>query len=147
MHGDDVQAVEEVLPEGALAHQVGDVAVAGGNEAHVDLDRRLAPDAAELARLQHPQEVDLVLGGSSLTSSRKRVPPWAISKRPGWALTAPVKAPSSWPKSLSSKSWPGRVPQLTAMKGPSARRLFKWMILARISLPVPDSPVIRTVAL
>lgn len=35
--------------------------------------------------------------------------------------------------------------QLTEMKGPSLRGEAKWMALATISLPVPDSPVMSTV--
>ncbi len=36
--------------------------------------------------------------------------------------------------------------QLIFTKGPSRRGLLKWMAPAIISLPVPDSPVMRTVA-
>ena len=35
--------------------------------------------------------------------------------------------------------------QLTATKGPCDRRLRRWMARATSSLPVPDSPVTRTV--
>jgi hypothetical protein len=37
--------------------------------------------------------------------------------------------------------------QLTATKLPAARGLRRWMACATSSLPVPDSPVIKTVAL
>ncbi len=46
-------------------------------------------------------------------SSRKRVPPSASSKRPFRAFVAPVKAPSSYPKSSLSISEGGRAAQLT----------------------------------
>jgi hypothetical protein len=36
-------------------------------------------------------------------------------------------------------------PQLTAMKGPRAREPRQWMARATSSLPVPLSPVMRTV--
>ncbi|KFE58476.1 hypothetical protein DB31_6275 [Hyalangium minutum] len=53
--------------------------------------------------------------GISPTSSRKRVPPCAASKAPVRRVSAPVKAPFSWPNS-SLSSTPRRV-QL----GPVAR--------------------------
>ena len=37
-------------------------------------------------------------------SSRKSVPPSAVSQRPIFWTTAPVKAPFSWPKSSLSSS-------------------------------------------
>src|SRR5205814_2137298 len=45
-------------------------------------------------------------GARSPTSSRKTVPPLAASRMPGFAVTAPVKAPRSWPKSSLSRSVP-----------------------------------------
>jgi hypothetical protein len=60
--------------------------------------------------------------GISLTSSRKRVPPSASSKRPGRLETAPVKAPRSWPKSSLSTRPAGKAAQLTLMKGWLAAR-------------------------
>src|SRR5579872_6919560 len=37
-------------------------------------------------------------------------------------------------------------PQLTAMKGKRAPALRSWMVWATTSLPLPDSPTMRTVA-
>ncbi len=51
-----------------------------------------------------------------------------------------------WPKiSLSMRSL-GIAPQLIAMKGRVARWLCRWIASAQTSLPVPDSPVMKTVA-
>ena len=79
-------------------------------------------------------------------SSRKRVPPFARSKRPLRRATAPVKAPRSCPKSSDSRRCSGMAAQFTATKGPSARPLAQWMACAMSSFPVPDSPVTSTVA-
>ncbi len=38
-------------------------------------------------------------------------------------------------------------PQLTARNGNDARALFSWIVRATTSLPLPDSPVRKTVAL
>ena len=63
VHGDHVQPVVEVGAEGAVLDGRRQVAVGGGDDAHVDAQRTLAADAQELARLEHAQE--LRLGGRS----------------------------------------------------------------------------------
>ena len=79
-------------------------------------------------------------------SSRNSVPPSANSKRPFRLDIAPVNAPFSWPNSSLSRSSPGIAPQLTGMKGPSARSEQSCTKRAMTSLPVPDSPCSKTVA-
>src|SRR5882762_5584637 len=79
-------------------------------------------------------------------SSRNRVPSSACSKRPRRRACAPVKAPRSWPKSSDSRRSFGIAAVFIAMNGLSARGLWRCNARATSSLPVPDSPVIRTVA-
>ena len=57
-HGDDVQAVVEVLAEAPLAHGGPQILVGGGDQAQVDLQRPPA-EPLDLALLQHAQELDL----------------------------------------------------------------------------------------
>ena len=85
------------------------------------------------------------LAGRSATSSRKRVPPSASSRRPRRRSRAPVNAPFSWPKNSLSTRVAGMAPQLTATKGPSLLFEWRWIARATSSLPVPDSPWTRTV--
>ncbi|MCY1350908.1 hypothetical protein D9M69_371540 [compost metagenome] len=59
---DDVQAMEQVLAEFALAHQVFQVLVGGGDDPHVDLHRRVPADPVELAVGQHAQQAGLGVG-------------------------------------------------------------------------------------
>ena len=59
---DDVEAVEEVLAEQALAHALLQVLVGGGDHAHVGADRLLAADAVEVAVGEHAQQPGLQLG-------------------------------------------------------------------------------------
>ena len=74
------------------------------------------------------------------------MPPWASSNRPGFWRSAPVKAPFSWPNSSLSSSGSGSAAQLTATSGPRPRSASaSWRAWATSSLPVPVSPVIRTV--
>jgi hypothetical protein len=56
-----------------------------------------------------------------------------------------VNAPFACPKSSLSRSPSGIAPQFTSQNGPP-RRDASWRIRAIIDLPVPDSPVTRTVA-
>ena len=73
------------------------------------------------------------------------MPPLAASKQPGRSLCAPVNAPFSCPKSSLSISVSGIAPQFSATNGSSARSLSSCRARAATSLPVPLSPVIRTV--
>ncbi len=57
--GDDVQAVEEVLPELAGLDRLLDVAVGGGQHAHVHAHGLHAAHAVDLALLQHAQQLGL----------------------------------------------------------------------------------------
>ena len=59
LHGDDVQAVEQVLAEPALLHHVAQVDVGRGDDAHVHLDRLDAAEPHELALLNHAQQLGL----------------------------------------------------------------------------------------
>ena len=79
-------------------------------------------------------------------SSRKIVPPLAISNLPILRACAPVKAPFSEPNNSFSSSSPGMAAQLIVMYGPSLRSDRLWIARANSSLPVPDSPCSRTEA-
>ena len=56
---DDVETVVEVLAELMDAHRGLEVAVGGGDQAHVGVDDLLAADAGELAVLQHVEQLGL----------------------------------------------------------------------------------------
>ena len=56
---DDLEPVVEILPEGAAGDPVGEVAVGGGHDAHVDLPALVLADAPDLPLLERPQELDL----------------------------------------------------------------------------------------
>ena len=84
--------------------------------------------------------------GISLTSSRNSVPPSACWKRPSRRRSAPVNAPFSWPKSSDSISDSVIAAQFRLTNAPSRRALLTCSAPATTSLPVPDSPLISTVA-
>ena len=62
---DDPQAVVEVVAKFFLFHQVGQVAVAGGDQAHVDFDPLVRAHAPDLLILDGPQQRHLE-GGAHL---------------------------------------------------------------------------------
>ena len=55
----DVQAVEQILAELALADRLAQVAMGGGDDAHIGLDGHPAAHGGELALLQHAQQPGL----------------------------------------------------------------------------------------
>src|SRR5579859_1421127 len=57
MHGDNVQAEEQILTETAAQHFVAKILIRGRNDAHIHLDRNSAADALEFTLLQHTQQL------------------------------------------------------------------------------------------
>ena len=77
-------------------------------------------------------------------SSKKMLPPSAISNSPFFGEIAPVKAPFTWPNRLLSRSSGGRLPEWTVTNGRLRRGLRRWIAFATSSFPVPLSPVTST---
>ena len=77
-------------------------------------------------------------------SSRKAVPPAALSNNPFRDPVAPVKEPRSCPYSSLSRSVSGSAPQLITTKGAFIRALFSWSARAMSSFPDPLSPITST---
>ena len=84
-------------------------------------------------------------GGYRRSRRGRGCPGRPASKRPSFCAMAPVKAPLSWPNSSLSSRPVGMAAQLTLTKVRSRRRLRLWMARAMSSLPVPLSPLMKTV--
>src|SRR5260370_238546 len=80
----------------------------------------------------------------SETSSRNSVAPSANSNFPFFAAVAPVNAPFTCPNNSDSISSWGMAAEFTSTKGAPARRDCACSARATNSLPVPDSPEIKT---
>src|SRR5580765_84036 len=78
-------------------------------------------------------------------SSRKMEPPLASENLPRLVVDASVNAPLTCPNSSDSSSVSGMAAQFTLMNGLLWRAPRLWSARATSSLPVPVSPVIRTV--
>ena len=74
--GDDVEAVEEVFAEAAVAHCLAQIDVGGGDDAHVHLDLLDAAEVHEAPVLQHAQNLGLRVhahGGDLIQEERAAV--------------------------------------------------------------------------
>jgi hypothetical protein len=139
---DDVDAVVEVLAETAGLDLVGEVEVAGQDDADVGGAGLVAADGLVLLFLQDAEELDLEAGrggGDFVEEDGAALGGLELARR--------VKAPLTWPKSSLSRSVSGMAPQETSTKGLSRRWLRWWTARAMRDFPVPDSPWIRTVVL
>jgi hypothetical protein len=146
MDGEDVQAVVEILAEAVFRHAVLEVPAGGRQDPDVHVDRLVAADAFEGLLLEEAQELDLHGKGyvSDFVEEERSAAGYLEASL---ALAdGPVKEPFSWPKSSLSMRFSGRAAQFNAMKGLDLRGLAWWMARATSSLPVPDSPRMRTVA-
>ena len=112
----------EILAEPAGGGELGERALARGDDADVDLARlacrRRGGSCRPAARAAaSPASPALV----SAISSRNSVPPSATSNRPRRSRSAPVNAPRTWPNSSLSSSGSGTALQLIATNAPSVR--------------------------
>ena len=122
------------------------IPVRGDDHADVDIDMMRRTDPMESPFLQNPEEPGLEVQGHGGDLVEEQCPAIGEFELPGSAVSAPVYAPRSCPKSSASASVGGMAPQLTATNGFSARGLWRWMAQATSSFPVPVSPVMSTVA-
>ncbi len=143
---EDVQTVVEVLAKRLPRDARRQVAIGGGDDAHVGFERAGAAHALELPLPRGRAGISPARAGSSRRSRRGRAcHSSACSIRPILVAIAPVNAPFSCPNSSDSRSCSGSAAQLIATNGLPARGEPWWMRLEITSLPVPDSPVINTV--
>ncbi len=62
MYADDIESMIKIFAEASFLDQRFQVLMRRGDDAHVDLDRRMATDTVELAVGQHPQQTRLQFG-------------------------------------------------------------------------------------
>jgi hypothetical protein len=118
VQGDDVQAVVQVAAEDPAADLLLEVPVGRRDDAHVDGDRLRRAHGTTSRSWRTRSSFTCVAGVISPTSSRKKVPPAAATKRPCLSRTAPVKEPLMCPKSSDSRRFSGSAPQLMETNGP-----------------------------
>ena len=142
---DHVQAIEQIVLESTLVHELTEVAIGRRDHANLHTLRPLRAERLDFAFLQHAQQFGLQSDAIVPISSRKMEPRFASENLPFFGLVASVKAPLTWPKSSDSSRVSGMAGQLILMKG-MLRCALQWCTArAASSLPVPVSPVMSTV--
>ena len=91
MDGDNVDAIEEIIPQGALAHLFGKVAVGGCHNANIGNNGLIAPDRGVAAAFDGAQQFDLQIGIDLADFVQKERAAVSLARKPGLSLWAPVK--------------------------------------------------------
>lgn len=146
LYADDVEPIIQILAEAPGRDLIQQVAVRRRHDAHIHLEGGVASHALDLPLLDGPQELDLHEQGNFADFVQKQRAAVRLQKTPVPALVRAVKAPFSCPNNSDSRRLSVRAAQFTATHGPSLRWLWLWMARATSSLPVPDLPLINTVA-
>jgi len=114
--------------------------------------RECVDEAVQLGVWKCPVDVSVSFRGVAVEIvpaendfERPAAPPSAASNRPSRRWVAPVNAPFSWPKSSEAMRDSGIAAQLTRMNALLALGDRLCMARAINCLPVPVSPVMRTV--
>ena len=127
------------MPRADLGAQV---AVGGGDDAHVELDATCVPPTRRTCRFSSARRsFGCSSFGSSPISSRKSVPPSACSNTPAWACDgAGERARARGRRARSRRASALTAPQSKTTNGRRARALARCTDSATRSLPVPVSP-------
>ena len=145
------QPVKEIPADGAAFDVALDIAVRRGNHPHAHRPRMRVAEAHDLTGIEEPQEMGL--RGERHFADLVEEEHTAIG-RLRKKSSSNKRASSLGPPVLSQEANVGPLQMLSlasirgcCSNGWCRRGLYPWMIWARISLPVPVSPVIRTVQL
>jgi hypothetical protein len=142
---DDVDAVVEVLAELARRDELLEGLVAGEDDAHVDLDGLRAAHGLELAFLEDAQQLELHAGRGGVDLVEEDRP--AVGREEAADLVG-VRAGEGAldvPEELALQQRLGDAAAGDLDVGLLAARRVVWIAWAIRLLPVPLSPVIRTV--
>ena len=123
MNPEHRDTIVQVFAKPAVGDRTLEVAVGGGNETDVGLERRRAADPLVLPFLQHAKELGLHGRRQLADLVEEQRAAGRQLEAPALRRSAPVKAPRSWPNSSDSTSVSGSAAQLSATNGPSARAL------------------------
>ena len=146
MQPDDVQAMEEVFAEAPVGHPGTQVDVRGGDDAHVDAARGDAAHRRELLLLHEAEQLALQVEGQLADLVEEDRGAVGLCEPAGLAGVGARERPLLVPEQLALDQGRRMAPQSTTTSGLSRRPLSSCTVWASISLPVPLSPVMRTVA-
>ena len=145
MDEDDTQAVVEVHPEITGVDLFQQVFISSGHHPYINRDLFIAANPCDLVFLEGTKHFGLCAEAHVADLIQKQCTPIGLFKLTDALLDGRSKGTFSWPNNSLSISSLGMAAQLTSISGPVARLLRSWIHRATSSLPVPLSPVIRTV--
>ena len=118
-----VDAVHQVFAEIAGFDHFVQVAMRGADDAHIDGERLVFADAANLAAFQHAQQLGLHRLGQLADFVEEHRAAVGDFEQTDAVLVGTGEAPLRWPNSSLSIRVSGSAPQLMATNGLSARGL------------------------
>jgi hypothetical protein len=145
-NGEDLEAVKEVAAKLLFRDHFGQVAIGGGDEAHVDGDGPRSAQALDLALLQSAQQLGLQVERQLAHLVEKERALVGQLQTADLARNGAGERALLVAEELAFEQPAGMAAQFSLMKVRSLRGLSRWMARASSSLPVPVSPWIRTVA-
>src|SRR3990172_3611095 len=118
--GNHVQAVVQVLPEGALLHGLLQVPVGGGDDPDVDLDGPGAPHPLDLPLLEGPEDLGLQVQPHGAHLVQKQAPPRGQLELPHLGGDGPGEGPLLVAEELGFQQFRGDGGAVDGDEGPLA---------------------------
>ncbi len=144
VHREGGEAVVEIAAEAAGVDLAEQITVGGGDDADVHLARPLRPERANLALLQHAQELDLEGGRGLADLVEEDGAAVGDLEQAGAVLVGAGEGPFLAAEKLALQELVGQRPAVLDHEGLVAAQRAVVDGRASSSLPVPLSPVIRT---
>lgn len=139
------QPVVEVFAELAIADQQGEVTVGSGDDAYIDLVRVVAAERANLAFLQHAQQLGLERQGHVADFVEQQGSAIRGIEQPGTIALGTGKGALAVAEQLAFQQVSGNAAQFCTTNACARRGPYSWIARATTSLPVPVSPCSNTV--
>src|SRR5437870_9170676 len=124
------EPIEQILPEAAGSHSFFQIAVGGGNDAHVDLARARVADAFNLLLLQDPQQLGLHGQRDFPNFVEKERAAVGEFEPPELVAQRARERAAHVPKEFAFERFSGMAPQLTLISARPLRGLWSWMARA-----------------
>lgn len=135
--GEDGDAIPEVFPEGMFPDHHGEVAVRGGDDAHVHMERSCPPPTRSKTPSCTTRRRRTCAAAGKLADFIEEEGAAVGAFEPAAPRTRCAGEVLLWPKSSESMSSWGMAPQFTRIKGPLDRGELSWIARATTSSPGP----------
>lgn len=141
-----IQSMEQVFTEQTLFDAFFQILMGSRDDTHIHFNRLMTADAVELAITQNTQQARLQVGWHVTNFIQKQSAAIGLFKASAPRRLCAGKRAAFMTKQFGFQQVFGNRCRVNGDKGCSARGLWRCRALATSSLPVPDSPLINTVA-